>query len=118
VEFGDGVVLPLPSGARAEDGEAVLFGLRPEHCALGSAGLPVQVIVVEPTGRRHPALLSLQRAGSHGDDRRSRQLPPGRPDQPRALISLARICSTLRPARGSWRELSAGNGVIARSPQP
>jgi multiple sugar transport system ATP-binding protein len=50
VEFGDGVMLPLPVGARAEDGEAVLFGLRPEHCALGSAGLPVQVIVVEPTG--------------------------------------------------------------------
>jgi multiple sugar transport system ATP-binding protein len=28
----------------------VLFGLRPEHCTLGSSGLPVQVVVVEPTG--------------------------------------------------------------------
>ena len=28
----------------------VLFGLRPEHCALGERGLPVQVVVVEPTG--------------------------------------------------------------------
>ncbi len=50
VEFGDGVVLPLPVGARAGDGQSVLFGLRPEHCALGASGLPVQVVVVEPTG--------------------------------------------------------------------
>jgi len=50
VEFGDGVVLPAPEGARADDGQPVLYGLRPEHCALGTAGLPVQVVVVEPTG--------------------------------------------------------------------
>ncbi len=35
---------------RATDGQPVLYGLRPEHCALGSGGLPVDVIVVEPTG--------------------------------------------------------------------
>ena len=30
---------------------AVLYGMRPEHCALGdAAGLPVDVVVVEPTG--------------------------------------------------------------------
>jgi multiple sugar transport system ATP-binding protein len=50
VEFADGVALPAPHGARAEDGQAVLYGLRPEHCALGASGLPVDVIVVEPTG--------------------------------------------------------------------
>ena len=50
VDFGDGVALPVPSGARVQDGQAVLFGLRPEHCALGDNGLPVQVVVVEPTG--------------------------------------------------------------------
>jgi len=50
VDFGDGVLLPVPSGARVQDGQAVLFGLRPEHCALGDNGLPVQVVVVEPTG--------------------------------------------------------------------
>jgi multiple sugar transport system ATP-binding protein len=50
VEFGDGIALPAPSGARAADGQAVLYGLRPEHCALGASGLPVDVIVVEPTG--------------------------------------------------------------------
>jgi multiple sugar transport system ATP-binding protein len=50
VEFGDGVALPLPVGARAEEGQQVLYGLRPEHCALGASGLPVEVVVVEPTG--------------------------------------------------------------------
>jgi multiple sugar transport system ATP-binding protein len=50
VEFGDGVTLPAPLGANAKDGQPVLYGLRPEHCALGSDGLPVDVVVVEPTG--------------------------------------------------------------------
>jgi multiple sugar transport system ATP-binding protein len=50
VEFGDGVALPLPEDARADDGQQVLYGLRPEHCALGASGLPVEVVVVEPTG--------------------------------------------------------------------
>ncbi|HET7033655.1 MAG TPA: ATP-binding cassette domain-containing protein, partial [Casimicrobiaceae bacterium] len=50
VEFSDGVALPAPSGARAVDGQEVLYGLRPEHCTLGASGLPVDVIVVEPTG--------------------------------------------------------------------
>jgi multiple sugar transport system ATP-binding protein len=51
VEFGDGVSLPLPLGARATDGQQVLYGARPEHCALtGGAGLPADVVVVEPTG--------------------------------------------------------------------
>jgi multiple sugar transport system ATP-binding protein len=29
----------------------VLYGIRPEHCAVGGAdGLPVDIVVVEPTG--------------------------------------------------------------------
>jgi multiple sugar transport system ATP-binding protein len=50
VDFGGGVVLPPPAGARADDGQRVLYGLRPEHCAIGATGLPVEVVVVEPTG--------------------------------------------------------------------
>ncbi|MEO8303611.1 MAG: sn-glycerol-3-phosphate ABC transporter ATP-binding protein UgpC [Betaproteobacteria bacterium] len=50
VEFGGGVVLPAPKGARADDGQPVLYGMRPEHCALDAGGLPVDVVVVEPTG--------------------------------------------------------------------
>jgi multiple sugar transport system ATP-binding protein len=50
VQFSDGITLPMPAGARAVDGQPVLYGLRPEHCTLGPSGLPVQVAVVEPTG--------------------------------------------------------------------
>jgi multiple sugar transport system ATP-binding protein len=50
VRFGEVAVLPVPAGASAGDGRDVLYGLRPEHCALGATGLPVEVVVVEPTG--------------------------------------------------------------------
>jgi multiple sugar transport system ATP-binding protein len=51
VEFAGGVTLPLPNGARALDGQSVLYGIRPEHCLLAHGeGLPAEVIVVEPTG--------------------------------------------------------------------
>jgi multiple sugar transport system ATP-binding protein len=50
IEFGDGIALPLPPGTRADDGQPVLYGIRPEHCVPASEGLPAQVIVVEPTG--------------------------------------------------------------------
>jgi multiple sugar transport system ATP-binding protein len=51
VEFAEGVSLPAPLGARATDGQSVLYGIRPEHCLLADgAGLPAEVIVVEPTG--------------------------------------------------------------------
>ena len=53
VVFGDGSHLLMPPGARGDDGQPVLYGIRPEHCALareGDGGLPVEVLVVEPTG--------------------------------------------------------------------
>jgi multiple sugar transport system ATP-binding protein len=51
VEFGEGVTLPLPRGAQAADGQPVLYGMRPEHCMVAAdAGLPAEVVVVEPTG--------------------------------------------------------------------
>jgi multiple sugar transport system ATP-binding protein len=51
VEFAANVTLPLPRGVRASNGQNVLYGIRPEHCVLAeSAGLPAEVVVVEPTG--------------------------------------------------------------------
>jgi multiple sugar transport system ATP-binding protein len=51
VAFADGSQLPLPGGARAEDGQPVLYGVRPEHFAIsGDGGLKADVVVVEPTG--------------------------------------------------------------------
>src|SRR5438552_5966494 len=51
VEFAGGVTLPMPHGAKATDGQGVLYGMRPEHCLLAEGtGLPAEVVVVEPTG--------------------------------------------------------------------
>jgi multiple sugar transport system ATP-binding protein len=51
VVFADGATLPMPAGSVAVDGQPVMYGIRPEHCALaGVGGLPAEVVVVEPTG--------------------------------------------------------------------
>jgi len=51
IEFAANVALPVPRGAKAVDGQKVLYGIRPEHCMLADgAGLPAEVVVVEPTG--------------------------------------------------------------------
>jgi multiple sugar transport system ATP-binding protein len=51
VELQDGTLLDAPRNAAGNDGQAVVFGTRPEHLALaGSGGLATQVVVTEPTG--------------------------------------------------------------------
>ncbi|MFO1322823.1 MAG: TOBE domain-containing protein [Burkholderiales bacterium] len=51
VAFDGGARLPLPPQAHPTDGQPVLYGIRPEHCAVGNGtGLPVDIVVVEPTG--------------------------------------------------------------------
>jgi multiple sugar transport system ATP-binding protein len=42
----DGVVLPVVNG----DPRAVTYGIRPEHLHLDENGIPVEVVVLEPTG--------------------------------------------------------------------
>ena len=44
-----GAVLPLPDVA-AEAGRPVVYGIRPEHIAIGEGGMPARVSVLEPTG--------------------------------------------------------------------
>jgi len=47
----DGTVLPLSVQAGGRDGQKVVYGIRPEHLDLtDGAGLPSEVVVVEPTG--------------------------------------------------------------------
>jgi len=50
VSLASGTSVSLP--VATADGREVLFGIRPEHLALGdpSTGLPAEVVVVEPTG--------------------------------------------------------------------
>ena len=51
VSFPNGERVQTPNGAALQDGQPVLFGIRPEHWAVAaSGGLSVEVVVVEPTG--------------------------------------------------------------------
>lgn len=51
VETESGVALPLPStSAGLEEGQKVVYGLRPEHVRIDPAGVPAEVVVTEPTG--------------------------------------------------------------------
>ncbi|HEX7557684.1 MAG TPA: TOBE domain-containing protein, partial [Usitatibacter sp.] len=47
-----GVILPVPLGTAAVEGQSVILGARPEHLALGAGaqGFGASVVVVEPTG--------------------------------------------------------------------
>jgi multiple sugar transport system ATP-binding protein len=51
VEFAGGLALRAPAGAGVQDGQPVVYGIRPEHIELaGDDGVPSEVVVVEPTG--------------------------------------------------------------------
>ena len=61
VELSDGTQLDAPPGAGGADGQAVVYGTRPEHLTLvGEGGLAARIAVLEPTGMdtfvacRHP----------------------------------------------------------------
>ena len=44
-----GLSLPLPE-TPAEVGQEVTYGIRPEHIQIGAGGVPMEVVVIEPTG--------------------------------------------------------------------
>ena len=50
VDLGGGIAVPLPGSVSAPAGRKVVVGVRPEHLAVSATGLPVEVVVVEPTG--------------------------------------------------------------------
>jgi multiple sugar transport system ATP-binding protein len=52
VELAGGVLMPAPAGAKGQEGQRVIYGVRPEHLSMATGGpaLPAQVVVVEPTG--------------------------------------------------------------------
>jgi multiple sugar transport system ATP-binding protein len=49
ISVGAGIELPNPT-RNLDAGRPVLVGVRPEHLAVDPAGVPVEVVVVEPTG--------------------------------------------------------------------
>ena len=50
VETSDGIQLPLNPKANVEDGQAITYGIRPEHISLGEDGFLGAVELIEPTG--------------------------------------------------------------------
>jgi multiple sugar transport system ATP-binding protein len=50
VVLGDGVAMRAPDGPGLADGREIMLGVRPEHLAVRTDGVPAEVIVVEPTG--------------------------------------------------------------------
>jgi len=51
VELSNGTRLDAPAGSGGADGQAVVYGTRPEHLTLADAGgIAAQVVVMEPTG--------------------------------------------------------------------
>jgi multiple sugar transport system ATP-binding protein len=46
---GDGSKIDLPKGHKAEEGQDIVFGVRPEHLEVGE-GLNIKISVTEPTG--------------------------------------------------------------------
>ncbi|WP_119270154.1 ABC transporter ATP-binding protein [Taklimakanibacter deserti] len=46
----DGLDLPLAAAPRDSDGRPAIYGIRPEHFALGGQSLKAEVSVIEPTG--------------------------------------------------------------------
>ena len=52
VETEDGVRLPAPGNVAVADGQPVVYGIRPEHLAIGAAddGFQASVDLIEPTG--------------------------------------------------------------------
>lgn len=51
LELSDGTMLDAPLGSGGSDGQAAVFGTRPEHLTLADAGgIAARVVVMEPTG--------------------------------------------------------------------
>jgi multiple sugar transport system ATP-binding protein len=42
--------LPLGTALETAPGTEIVYGVRPQHITLGDAGVPAEVVVVEPTG--------------------------------------------------------------------
>ena len=51
IELNDGTQLEAPARVGGSDGQPIIFGMRPEHLTLSSAGgIAARVVVMEPTG--------------------------------------------------------------------
>ncbi|MCQ2006066.1 ABC transporter ATP-binding protein [Rhizobium sp. NRK18] len=54
----DGTRLPLPRAFSSAAGKPLIYGLRPEYIRLDAAGIPAEVVVIEPTGSETHIIIS------------------------------------------------------------
>jgi len=75
----DGTALPLPAEAGGQDGQKVVYGIRPEHLSLASdgAGTPAEVAVIEPTGAETLVFCKLANQEISAVFRERHQFAPG-----------------------------------------
>ncbi len=75
----DGTVLPLPEGIGIEEGRELVYGIRPEHLTLvgDSAGVPAEVVVVEPTGAETLLVMNMAGGPAHAVFRERHEFRPG-----------------------------------------
>jgi multiple sugar transport system ATP-binding protein len=102
VKVSEGVELPIPSQAKAKEGQSVVYGTRPEHLELVSErdGVPSEVVVVEPTGADTQVFSKIARHDITGVFRERHLFKPGstiylRPDVNRAHLFDAQSGKTL-----------------------
>ena len=72
-----GVALPLPSDGKGD--AAGIYGVRPEHLTIAEAGVPANVVVVEPTGSETHVLVKIGSAETTLVLRDRLHLDPGQP---------------------------------------
>ena len=95
----DGIVLPASVSNHRSDGQSATYGIRPEHFRLDDAGVPIEVVVVEPTGSETQVLGKQRSRTSPACSANVSTRNPARPSRS-APISPTRICS-MRRARAS-----------------
>jgi multiple sugar transport system ATP-binding protein len=54
-----GAVLPLPHAVNVTDGQALVYGIRPEHLRVDPNGVDAEVVLIEPTGSETQVVVNL-----------------------------------------------------------
>ncbi len=77
VETSDGVSLPLRPQARVTPGEAILYGIRPEHLSLGPGGFAGRIELIEPTRAETFVFTRIGGTGICARSMERQTIPPG-----------------------------------------
>ena len=98
---GDGVTFAMP--VRMEPGRKITFGVRPEHLLLTETGLPVTVVVVEPTGSEIHLVLRAGEQEMTAVIRERRSFTPGQVLHVTPEAGTVHLFDTATGERLSWR---------------